>query len=343
MSEPLLSPQTASTPSFVPPNSHNPTVDSTETLIRLLQQHTGGGKPTPEYPPWYYLTPLEKALLGLLDRMAPERTVRLDYPPSYDFSSRWGYSTPPHAGLIELFDRFREDYARLFDKLAELAPWFQKINKVFAHEREGEAAWTGGPVNALDLALVYGFVTEFRPKTYLEIGSGITTLFAARARQDHGLKTRIVSYDPSPRAAVDNLCDQVIRQGLEVADTSIFDTLEPGDIAFMDGSHRSFTNSDVTVFILDILPRLRPGVIIHFHDIMWPVDYPPSYGRFFWNEQYILAAYLLGAADRIKILLPSYYAGTDAELQKHLAPLIALDVAPPDTWHNGGSLWFTHV
>jgi predicted O-methyltransferase YrrM len=315
---------------------------STEHLLHLLESEKASKTPPPEYPPWYNLSPLEQALLKLLHHVAPERTIRLDYPPSYDFSPRWGYRTPPHQGLTDLFEQNREEYRRTFDKLAGLAPWLGKINKEFSHEHGGEPAWHGGPINAIDCALLYGFVTELRPKTYLEIGSGVTTLFAARAKKDHGLKTRIVSFDPHPRTAVDAVCDHVIRKGLEVADTSVFDTLEPGDIVFMDGSHRSFMNSDVTVFMLDILPKIKPGIVVHFHDIVWPSDYPPNFARMYWNEQYILAAYLLGAADRIKILLPSCYAAGDPDLQQHLAPLLAMNLAPVDSWKYGGSIWFTH-
>jgi predicted O-methyltransferase YrrM len=317
--------------------------DSAEQLLHLLENHTAAETPACEYPPWYNLSSLDQALLKLLHNLAPERTIRLDYPPSYDYSPRWGYRTPPHQGLIDLFARHRDDYRCTFDKLARLGPWFAKINKVFTPGNGGEPAWHGGPINAIDCALLYGFVADLQPKTYLEIGSGITTLFAARAKRDHGLKTRIVSFDPNPRTAVDAVCDHVIRKGLEVADTDIFDTLEPGDIVFMDGSHRSFMNSDVTVFMLDILPKLKPGIVIHFHDITWPSDYPPNFAPMYWNEQYILAAYLLGAADRIRILLPSCYAAKDPELQKHLTPLLAMNLAPVESWHYGGSLWFTHT
>jgi predicted O-methyltransferase YrrM len=328
-------------------NSH-PSTDAmirltTEYLSGLLQLQTGAAPPPPEYPSWYDISPLERSLLKLLHQLAPEKTIRLDYPPSYDFAPRWGYREPPHQGLIQLFQRNREEYRGRFDKLARLLPWLAKIDRVFSDGRAGEPAWSGGPINAIDSALLYGFVTELRPKTYLEIGSGITTLFAARAKKDHGLKTRIVSFDPHPRTAVDAVCDHVIRKGLEVADTSVFATLEPGDIVFMDGSHRAFMNSDVTVFMLDILPKLRPGIVVHFHDILWPNDYPPCFARTHWNEQYMLAAYLLGAGDKVRILMPSCYAAMDADLQKHLEPLVAANLAPADSWVNGGSLWFTHV
>ena len=62
---------------------------------------------------------------------------------------------------------------------------------------------------------------------------------------------------------------------------------------FIDSSHRSFTNSDVTAFYLDILPRLKSGVLIHIHDVFLPYDYPPEWSDRFYNEQYLLACVLL--------------------------------------------------
>ena len=105
-------------------------------------------------------------------------------------------------------------------------------------------------------------VRRYRPHTYLEIGSGITTCFAYRAIRDVGSDTQIVSIDPEPRTSIDAICTNVIRDGLETCHTTIFEDLVANDILF-DGSHRSFINSDVTVFFIDILPRLQPGVIVH--------------------------------------------------------------------------------
>jgi hypothetical protein len=96
-------------------------------------------------------------------------------------------------------------------------------------------------------------------------------------------------------AEIDRLCDSVIRRPLEELDLSIFDDLEPGDFLFIDSSHRTFSNSDVTVVFMDVLPRLRTGVIVHFHDIFWPYDYLPEWANQYYSEQYLLHSYLLGA------------------------------------------------
>jgi predicted O-methyltransferase YrrM len=282
-------------------------------------------------------------LLHQNDHGSDKFIMKLDYPPSRDYQPRWGNTHPPHQGLIEIFNKNYSGYCEILSKIADLEPFLMRIKPEFSHEQPGEPGWVGGPINAIDTALLYYFVTDFKPKTYLEIGSGVTTLFAARAKQDHNLVTKIVSIDPEPRTAVDAVCDEVIRAGLETTDLSIFFDLEPGDIVFMDGSHRSFMNSDVTVFMLDVIPKLKPGVIIHFHDIVLPYDYSEMFSDWYWNEQYILAAYLLGTGDKVKILMPSRFMSDSPELKEAVALILKDWQGPQDVWLSGGSLWFTHV
>jgi hypothetical protein len=269
-------------------------------------------------------------------------TIQIEYPPSRDLRPRWGNTHPPHQGLINLFHKNWDKYLHTLSKVAELKPFFDRIDQNFSYDRPGEPGWMGGAINAIDTALLYYFVAQSKPKIYLEIGSGITTLFAARAKRDHGLNTQIISIDPEPRAEVDAVCDRVIRAGLETTDLSIFDQLEAGDIVFMDGSHRSFMNSDVTVFMLDVLPNLKPGVIVHIHDIHLPFDYPDMFIDWYWNEQYIVAAYLLAARDRIEILMPSRFVSYTDELKQTFQPILQNWDASSDVWLCGGSIWFTH-
>jgi hypothetical protein len=76
----------------------------------------------------------------------------------------------------------------------------------------------------------------------------------------------LTSVDPQPRASIDPLCDCVIRQPLEEVDTGLFEELQPGDFLFIDSSHRAFTNSDVTILFMNLLPSLGNGVVVHLHD-----------------------------------------------------------------------------
>jgi Methyltransferase domain len=160
------------------------------------------------------------------------------------------------------------------------------------------------------------------PAIYLEIGSGNSTKFARLAIRSAQLETQIVSIDPFPRTEIDDLCDRLIRNQLEDCDQSIFDQIKSGDIVFFDGSHRVFTNSDVTVFFLEILPRLPKGTIVHVHDIFLPADYPAHGNARKYSEQYILAAMMLGRVPPFKVLLPNYYACIDPQMSPHVTSLV---------------------
>jgi predicted O-methyltransferase YrrM len=164
-------------------------------------------------------------------------------------------------------------------------------------------------------------VAVYQPARYVEIGSGISTMFTFRAKKDYRLSTKIISIDPEPRYEIGSICDQIIRSPLEKSDLEIFDELGTKDMVFVDSTHRCFTNSDVTVFFLDVLPRLKPGVVVHFHDIFLPNDYPPAWANRFYSEQYLLAVLLLAGSDRIQVLLPNTFIGYDERLCGILTPL----------------------
>jgi hypothetical protein len=181
--------------------------------------------------------------------------------------------------------------------------------------------WVNGWLPALDAAALYGFVAGGHPPRYVEIGSGNSTKFVRRAITDHGLSTIVTSIDPAPRAGVDELCDVVVRQPLEKADLDIFTALDAGDILFFDGSHRAFMGSDVTVFFFEILPRLRPGVLVHIHDIWLPRDYPPEWRWRHYSEQYLLAAFLLAEAAPFEVELPLSFVDADRDLRALVRPL----------------------
>ena len=90
---------------------------------------------------------------------------------------------------------------------------------------------------------------------------------------------------------------------------------------FVDNSHRLVTNSDATVVLLELLPRLPGGVLVGIHDIVLPHDYPPGWNERFYSEQYSLAAFDLGGHMGYRIELAAYYCNHDAELAATLAPL----------------------
>lgn len=148
----------------------------------------------------------------------------------------------------------------------------------------------------------------------------MSTKFARRAIRDHALGTKIVSIDPAPRANIDTICDEVICSPVEDVDLTIFDQLKPGDVLFVDNSHFVSQNSDAVVMLVDILPRLEGNMLVHFHDIFWPSDYPPS-TLGFMGEQYILAGYLLAGSQHVRPALANAYVQQDPELAADFSPI----------------------
>jgi hypothetical protein len=180
-----------------------------------------------------------------------------------------------------------------------------------------------------------GMLLIKRPEKYFEIGSGNSTKFARHTIASARLETKLLSLDPEPRASIDTLCDSLIRRRLEDCDLSVFDDLNAGDIVFFDGSHRAFTNSDVTVFFLDVMPRLKRGVIVHIHDIMLPWDYLPEWKKRLYSEQYLLAAMLVCPQPLFRVLLPNFFVSKDEELGLQIDILIQ----PLGCLAQGWSFW----
>ena len=171
---------------------------------------------------------------------------------------------------------------------------------------DGEPHWRNLWIGSFDAIALYSFTASRRPRRYVEVGSGISTRFVRRAVRDHGLITRITSIDPEPRAEIDSLCDEILRLPLEKTNLAAFAGLAAGDIVFIDSSHRSFMGSDVTVFFTEVLPLLPAGVAVGLHDIYLPFDYPEEWVPRYYNEQYLLACYLLGG-NALEVLLPLHF------------------------------------
>lgn len=240
------------------------------------------------------------------------RLLKLDFPPSASPEPRYGHGKPPHARLAQLLGDLDDQYAEVLRRFAQYADALKAIPLARADAREPH--WRTQFLFGIDGASLYCFTRERAPRRYIEVGSGNSTLFVDRARRDGQLDTEIVSIDPHPRREIDSICDRVVRAPLEKADLDVFSQLEDGDIVFLDGTHRVFTNSDAVVFFLDVLPELRPGVLVGIHDVHLPDDYRPEHTRRYYSEQYLLASYLLGESDWIRPVLPCWYVSQHTEL-----------------------------
>jgi hypothetical protein len=143
-------------------------------------------------------------------------------------------------------------------------------------------------------------VRRFNPRRVLELGSGMSTLVIAEARRrggnagDHQHDV----YDPYPRPDLRPALERVARlHPVSAAEIELaeFARLRAGDFLFVDTTHTVKIGGDVNRVVLDVLPRLAPGVWVHFHDIFLPWEYPIEFFTelgFSWAEQYLLQAFL---------------------------------------------------
>jgi hypothetical protein len=261
--------------------------------------------------------------------------IYLDYPVKP--VARYGYGKPPHPELTRILEAGEGKYIESLSRFLDLSRHL--LNIPLRHSKSPlEPCWINKWFDGLDTFALYGFVATGRPSLYIEVGSGYSTKVVRRAITDHQLGTKLVSIDPHPRAQIDKLCDEIIRQPLEDCDLTLIRDLKAGDVFFVDGSHRSFMNSDVTVLFLEILPRLKAGVLVHIHDVYLPLDYMPNRAHWYYSEQYLLAASLLAGHSGYDVILPNNYISITPHLANVLVPFWGL---PELTGvpQNGCSFW----
>lgn len=162
--------------------------------------------------------------------------------------------------------------------------------------------YTAGTVSytPLDATLLYGVMRARRPARVIELGSGASTLVtaqAALANAGEGHPLELTVYDPFPGPGTEALPGVASLERLRAQDIppAVFERLQPGDVLFVDTTHTVKVGSDVNAIVLDVLPRLPRGVLVHVHDIFLPYEYPRRWLEDFglyWNEQYLLQAFL---------------------------------------------------
>jgi hypothetical protein len=262
------------------------------------------------------------------------------YPYSYTPIPRYGHGKPWHLQIERILAKGAVRYGELLDRFTPFTDELLKIGMDANPSSPHRPHWNNGFFPGLDAVAIYGMTAIYKPRTFIEIGSGNSTKFAAAAKTAHSPDTKIISIDPAPRAEINDICDTVVRQPLQDCDQQLFGTLEAGDFLFLDGSHRVLQNSDVSVFFLEILPMLKPGVVVHIHDIFWPDDYPAAYMKRMYSEQYMLGVMLLFAESSIDVMLPNAYISSQRHLVSRFDDIWnAEHLKGIEPW--GGSFWFS--
>jgi Methyltransferase domain len=154
----------------------------------------------------------------------------------------------------------------------------------------------------IDGAMLYSMIRLRKPRRIIEIGSGNSTLLAiiaTRKNQEEGVPAcHITSIEPYPASYLHDALagsGEIIQRRVETVSLDRFTALNENDILFIDSSHTVRVGGDVVFEINEILPRLRKGVVVHIHDISFPLDYPKKFiveMHCFWAEQYMLQAFL---------------------------------------------------
>jgi len=159
----------------------------------------------------------------------------------------------------------------------------------------------------IEAQALHGVVRHFKPRRIVEVGAGVSTYCMLKAVQltekETGNLCEITCIEPFPSPEVQQAEVKLIPTAVQSVPEQLFQQLGTGDLLFIDSSHVVKTGSDVVFLILEVLPKLKPGVLIHFHDIFLPYDYRPEIldSFFDWQETSLLQAFLIGNS-RIEIL-----------------------------------------
>ena len=208
-----------------------------------------------------------------------------------------------------------------------------------------------------DAEVLYALLRHLRPKRVLEIGSGNSTIVASAAMAANGRDGspgELVAVDPTPTVALDTQptrrkeggaagwiidvpgreqpIDGITRiERIDCRELPMdrFQALEAGDVLFIDTSHIVKLDSEVNWLVLEVLPRLAPGVWVHLHDIHLPYEYPHYYFLLagFLTEQYLLQAFLCGSSWRVELALAALFRDRHDQLVE-LIPSLREDVDP---------------
>ncbi|MBL4719757.1 MAG: class I SAM-dependent methyltransferase [Alphaproteobacteria bacterium] len=189
---------------------------------------------------------------------------------------------PAYAPIETLFEKYAEDFAAMLASAAMYDDAFHDIGAAPPPEPRWRQDW----FPRLDAAIAYVMIRREKPARIVEVGSGHSTRFFARAVRDEGLATEIIAIDPAPRADLAGLAAvRLHRMLVQDAAMDVFAALKAGDVLSIDSSHILMPGSDVDFLLNRVLPHVPSGVIVHIHDMFLPDGYPLEWEWRGYNEQ----------------------------------------------------------
>lgn len=150
-----------------------------------------------------------------------------------------------------------------------------------------------------DSLIQKGMILSHGSRQIIEVGSGFSSASMLDCSEEYGLGIEFTFIEPYPQTLLALVSEKerenLIQEKVQLVDLSVFQKLNENDILFIDSSHVLKSQSDVHFELFDILPSLKSGVLIHFHDVFWPFEYPVEWIKsrgYSWNELYALRAFL---------------------------------------------------
>ena len=179
---------------------------------------------------------------------------------------------------------------------------------------------------------LYCMIRHFKPHHIIEVGSGFSTLASIMAieknmQEDQDYHCLHECIEPYENSWLEKVPAQIIRKKLEDVDPKIFGQLEENDMLIIDSSHMIRPQGDVLLEYLEILPSLPKGVLVHIHDIFSPKDYPDEWIKgviYFWNEQYLLEAFLTNNSNYEIVAASNYLMHNHYDLISEKFPILKL-------------------
>ena len=223
--------------------------------------------------------------------------------------------------LRKVFPRFRAEYEQFPMNPTDRPYEYYSNNNFFS---------------GTDALALYCMVRHFQPNTILEVGSGFSSRISAQAAR-RNKSTNLICIEPYPEATLIHGfpgLTSLIPKEVQKVDLDVFQRLDTNDMLFIDTSHVVKCGGDVNFLYLEVLPRLNPGVIVHVHDIFFPYEYPKQWvGELFrfWNEQYLLQAFLAFNSE-YEVLLCNSYLGYKYHDEMRVT-------FPNSPWWGGLSFW----
>ncbi len=243
-----------------------------------------------------------------------------------------------HTSRLKLDEPFR-DKAFLQKFLLELTEFSADFMPLVKPTRDGEFSWENTTFSYSDAMAYYAMIRRYRPKTIIEMGCGVSTLIASMACERNGVG-RIIAIEPFPAPFLRDTprVDLVETRAQDLDESFVSQNLNDGDFFFIDTTHTVKHDSDCLHIYLRILPKINSNVYVHVHDIKLPESLSIQMMRdhqLFWNEQYLLYAYMIDNPRTSVVYGSAYHHMTNPDLLKNFMH----GRYPP----GGASLWFSQL